>query len=591
MNANRRRPIVVAIVFVALVISVNGLPTTAPAAAHELSTGTVDPAGLTYRNCHEVVPFIDVDYDAADELVPDGYTVLETSEGKATLFLNTISCESITVPGQSGHVTVEDVMESHLSIFIVPPYRDDLANPCTQETCPAEPPHPSFFTPDPHVESTVDSQQRLESYLVQWVTNSEEYADWMTYGTGLGDKVRVVPDMDFDYDPQPAHAYPYLPAVDDRFFAKVPPPALSPFHIGCEGEQRDCSAVVTEPAPVIWEEGINWWADTEEGQVIIHSEFHVGPNQRFGIANGTVTSDDESSALGKMFAAGQPESSQTKPFLSVSGEFTDIQLTKCVRNASNPCSADYHPPPEKDPETRVCTPTQRRDLVAAEQRAVLDLVGDRTTLRDHADLAALAGVGYKDYDHYFVSFAGQGLAILDFTRFADVRAGNPSFLLYEPSPDAADVTDIDGPDFPYSLAGWGYAGPNYSYDKENQRPVYPKELTELCIGASDWFVHERGIHPADTGGMHSVPPEEEQHGHEAGDTPPLPTDCEPICPVGLPHPRIWDIHLWLGTDGVPSISILNPGSCIPGIPSDVGVAWFYPEDDQREVGREHCATH
>lgn len=238
-----------------------------------------------------------------------------------------------------------------------------------------------------------------------------------------------------------------------------------------------------------------------------------------------------------------------------------------------------------------CSASDRRLFLATEQQAVLKLLGsgtdrDLTTLRDHDDLAALATVGYKDYNHYFVSFAGQGLPILDLSRFPFVRPGNPSFLLYAPSPDAADVTDIANPDFPYTLAGWGYAGPNYSYDKDSQTPRYPDVLGP-CIGAGDWFVHERGIHPADTGGMHSVPPEEEEHGHEPGDSFPIPGVEGP---VGFSHPRLWDIHFWLGPDVVPSISILNPGRCIPGMPSDVGVAWFHPEDDQKEVGREHCTV-
>lgn len=601
-------------VLTVLAITANGASVAVPAAAHDL--GATGPAGLTYQNCHEVVPFVEVDYKAADDLVPDGYTVFKNSAGNANLFLNTIGCESITVGG----VTVKDVIESHLSIFIVPPYPDDPVNPsdphnnhCTQQPCPAQPPHPSFVTPARHVESAADSQLRLESYLLQWVTNSKEYARWLRQGTGLGDRVHVVPGMVFDYDPRPGHVPQpgYAPAVDDSFFAKVPPPAPSPFHVGCDGGESGCYAVITEPVPVTFEEGINWWADTEEGTVIIHSEFHLGPNQRFGTADGTLTSDDENSPLGKLFGAskdanivsqatGEPKPSrQTKRFSStdpelaaVSGEFTNIQLTKCVRNAANPCSADNHPPPEaaasSGTDDASCDPTKRRELLAAEQRAVLDLVGDLTTLRDHHDLAALAAVGYKDYDHHFVSFAGQGLAILDFTRFADVRPGNPSFLLYEPSPDADDVTDIEGPDFPYSLAGWGYAGPNYSYNREKQEPVWPHELDRLCLGAGDWFVHERGIHPSDTGGMHSVPPEEQEHGHASGDSFPIPGIEGP---VGFPHPRIWDIHLWLGPDGVPSISILNPGKCIPGIPSDVGVAWFHPEDDHREVGREHCGLH
>jgi hypothetical protein len=229
-----------------------------------------------------------------------------------------------------------------------------------------------------------------------------------------------------------------------------------------------------------------------------------------------------------------------------------------------------------------CDAQERKGFLATEQRDVLELLRsqpgrDLTVLRDEGDLSALAALGYDGYDHYFVSFAGQGLAIIDFTR--EPKPGNPFFLLYSPSAEASDVTDIDGPDFPYSLAGWGYVVFPYN-------ALEPPTALGDCVGRGDWFVHERGIHPADTGGMYSVPPHEDHHGQASGESFPMPGVDGP---VGLPHPRAWDIHFWLGSDGVPSISILNPGPCIPGMPSDVGVAWFHPDNDRTEVGREQCA--
>lgn len=608
MKANRSTSTTLAAICAVLVISAAGPPVAAPAAAHDL--GTVDPAGLTYRNCHEVAPFVEVDYAAADALVPPGYTVFKNTAGNANLFLNTINCESITVGG----VTVQNVVESHMSIFIVPPYLNDPDNPldlpCTPSTCPAEPPHSSFVSPGEHVESPADSQLRLESYLVQWVTNSKEFARWMRRGTSLGDKVRVVAGMVFEYSPQPAHVY---PAADESFFAKVPPPAPSPFHVGCDRGENGCSGVVTEPAPMIWEEGINWWADTKEGTVIIHSDFHLGPNQRFGTADGTVTSDDPHSPLGKMFgpsddanilsqAIGHPQSRQTKRFstsdpelAAISGEFTDIQLTKCVRNASNPCSAENHRPPASDTP---CTVREREADLRDEQAVVLDLVShygpeegrDLTTLDGPEDMAALAqgdpksGTIYSLYDHAFVSFKGMGLAIINTgdngTDPADPtrrRTGKPDLLLYAPDPNAADATDPYGPDFPYKLAGWAYS-PAYDYNQ------HPKFLGD-CITRADWFVHERGIHPTDTWGMMAVPPEEKVHGQNPGQDPIPPTECDDprtiateLCPLGIQHPRIWDIHLWLGQLAA-SVSMLSPRA-IAGIDPEKGKAFFYPEPER-----------
>lgn len=610
-EASRLLSRIVAVLLAVLGAGLLGLSVVTPAAAHDL--GTVDPDGLTYHNCHEVVPFVEVGYEAADALVPDGYTVYKNGSGNANLFLNTISCESITVGG----VTVPDVIESHMSIFIVSPYRDDpdnpsdLNGPCTPSTCPAEPPHASFVAPGRHVESPADSQLRLESYVVQWVTNSPEYARWLRRGTGLGDKVRVVPGMVFEYDPKPAHTY---PAVDDTYFAKVPPPAPSPFHVGCEEGESGCYAVATEPIPVTWEEGINWWADTERGTVIIHSDFHLGPNQRFGTADGTVTSDDRKSPLGVMFGAiddanvlsqalGQPQSRQTKRFSTsdqetlpaVSGEFTDILLTKCVRNSVSACSPETHAAPEYAP----CTPAERHADLRDEQTVVLDLVShygpgdgqDLTTLNGPEDMAALARgdaesrTFYSVYDHAFVSFRDMGMAVLNTgdngTEPADHtrrRPGKPDLLLYAPNSLTADATDPDGADFPYNLVGWAYSP---LYDPE-QHPTF----LGGCVTRADWFVHERGIHPADTWGMVAVPPDEEgrRHGEHPGQDPILASECDDpatiaveLCPAGIQHPRIWDIHLWLGKEAA-SISMLSPFP-IAGIDPEVGKAFFYPEPD------------
>lgn len=74
-----------------------------------------------------------------------------------------------------------------------------------------------------------------------------------------------------------------------------------------------------------------------------------------------------------------------------------------------------------------------------------------------------------------------------------------------------------------------------------------------------------------------MPPEESWHGEDPAAEQPLPSDCEPApCPAGFPHGRLWDIHFWLGGDGVASVSMLSPAS-IPGFDPEVGVAFFYPD--------------
>lgn len=79
-----------------------------------------------------------------------------------------------------------------------------------------------------------------------------------------------------------------------------------------------------------------------------------------------------------------------------------------------------------------------------------------------------------------------------------------------------------------------------------------------------------------------VPPKEEFHGQDSGDDPIHPAECDDpqtisteLCSAGIQHPRIWDIHLWLGKEAS-SVSMLSPRS-IKGMDPEVGRAFFYPE--------------
>jgi hypothetical protein len=211
-----------------------------------------------------------------------------------------------------------------------------------------------------------------------------------------------------------------------------------------------------------------------------------------------------------------------------------------------------------------CTPAQRRTALAEDQRLVLARVGDLTRLDDLVDLAALAGRGWNVLPHGWNSFRGMGMAVLRGEEIPrpEPLPGRPELLLYRPDPGASNVTDPLGADFPYQLAGWGYLG---SYD-------FAKHPTSAgsCFTRTDWFVHERGIHDFQTLGFVPVPPKEDFHGHSPGNEP-----FVPLTP-GVPHSRFWDMHVWLGAEGLPTVSMLNPGTPIPGIDPHVGSWFFYP---------------
>jgi hypothetical protein len=224
-----------------------------------------------------------------------------------------------------------------------------------------------------------------------------------------------------------------------------------------------------------------------------------------------------------------------------------------------------------------CTAPERREALAEDQRLVLRRVGSLATLRGPADVVALAQRGWSVLGHQWVSVRGIGVAIartdgagllvpgLPSQAIPSPPRGGPPFLLvYQPSRAAADVTDPYGPDFPYELAGWSYAAP---YDHDHHPTT-----AGACYTRSDWLVHERGIHEFTTWGMVPVPPAEGVHGQDRGN--------EPFAPVppGLPHPRLWTLHVWLDRDaGVPSVSILDPHHSTPGIDPHIGVAFFYPD--------------
>lgn len=275
------------------------------------------PDAVFQHNCHEVFPFVEVAYAAANDLVSPGYMPLRTPSGNGLLQIATRHCDSLTVDGRS----VPDAIDSYITVAIEPPYEDTDAVP-----------HPSFLTLGEHDDSADDPAfTRLELYIVQWVTNSAMHASWLKERTGLGDRVKLVPTLVYDYRPAPG----FLPgAVDASFHFEAPPPAPSPFHV---------DAVVIEPGPVAWDVGQNMWAETGTGTVNIFGEHHRDADQLFAAADGTVASRDSASPLGITFGQQQTRrfsDSVEKAFSS--GAFTDGQWTKCIRNVATPCTRENH---------------------------------------------------------------------------------------------------------------------------------------------------------------------------------------------------------------------------------------------------------
>jgi hypothetical protein len=278
-----------------------------PAAAHAHIDGAVEqPGALVEENCTEMFAVPVIDGDVADELVPAGYDLAADPDGRYRVFVSTRRCDSVRV----GDVKARDVIESHISVPVIP--RGQPA------------PHRSFvFSPD--------SPAPLEVYLLQWISNKKIVAQWLKQNTGLGDRVKVVPDLTYEYHPVPGTGTPG--ASDDSFFLQVPAPASSPFTI---------NASVTEGSPPYWDTAENWWADTDEGTVIIHVDQPRGASMVAGTAYATITSDDPDSPLGDLMGEQQTQTLVAPGADVLFNTVGHLHWTKCVRTAANPCSPQDH---------------------------------------------------------------------------------------------------------------------------------------------------------------------------------------------------------------------------------------------------------
>lgn len=484
-----------------------------------------------FDDCHDQANFVSVPVERAQEMVPEGYTVAATGEPETSLRgadtqleVSELRCENVTLDGT--------VLPGPVSMaFAVLP----LTGP-----------------PDGS-EEPPDEDPVADVYLLFFSTNSKPLASWLRAGTDL--EAFHVPGIVYDY--AIPEAIPGQPSGVNTFSFEAPTPPQWAFTV--EGvaavQQLDQLDPAEIPASRAWQDtktpdGKTWRVKLTSAK---HDNF---------LAPAEVTLQAAPGSEMEQIMVTNP----AVPSLAVSGLIPDWKVQK-TRTMVERCSQD-----------------EREAALRAEQADVEAVLGEEfMTLNGPAELAALAardpvtGRGAYDFlDHQFASARGMGVAIIDTASLATgVTPGRPNLLLYAPSPDAANVVDPFGADFPYRLVGWGYT-PSSSYNWEQ----HPTELDGRCITRADWFVHERGIHPADTWQNIAVPPpNDDPHGTATGDEPITPNECgaEP-CPAGFQHPRIWDIHLWRDGAGadLPSVSISHPSATIPGWDPGVGVSFFYP---------------
>lgn len=208
------------------------------------------------------------------------------------------------------------------------------------------------------------------------------------------------------------------------------------------------------------------------------------------------------------------------------------------------------------PADAACTPEQRREALRAMQAEVLQSAPLELRSMQKALDAGGPLEGWR-LSHGYVVLATAGAVAAYNLQPIPPR---PPVLLYEPArtstPD--QWRDLDGPDDPYQLVGWAYLTPFTPSSKPPNRP---------CIAADEWVVHEAGWHLND-GGMQLTP--------EAVEEPPRPAGLG----IYMWHPRVWDLHVWRGGDGVPTIAFANPNERRGGkqLPRE---AFFYVKDGQK----------
>jgi hypothetical protein len=261
------------------------------------------------------------------------------------------------------------------------------------------------------------------------------------------------------------------------------------------------------------------------------------------------------------------------PTRQTSRSLAALGVLLCSAAFAAPASARERPAPAhpsnlQGPGEREtgCTPEQRREALRALQAEVLRLAPRAVDSLERAVQPGGPLAGWR-LSHGLVVIDGGGAVPVDNLAAKDPL---PPLLLYEPSPTSSpdDWLDFDGPDGPYRLVGWGEIAP---YRPGSGPPHLP------CIAKSEWLVHEAGWHLMD-GGMLLTPkataapahPEHQSSGY-------------------FWHPRAWDLHFWIGADGVPDVSFHNPDARRGGVRLPEG-AFFYLVDGRQQPPPEPHRT-
>ncbi|HEV8575426.1 MAG TPA: hypothetical protein VGR43_12065, partial [Dehalococcoidia bacterium] len=445
----------------------------------------------------ENVGFLVVPVERVDPYVPDHYRLLDDDAGTTTVIVRTAEYRATTLGGEPGG----RLRSAVVAVEIEPPD---------------------------------DNSGTVNWYILYWANDNSEFNRFLRGNTPSYPAVDVLGLTCTFIGAAGTHADDCVGETPGGIWqSQAPPPTPSPF---------DMTAVVTDSLVDLGDVVGRYWRDVPEGTVRISSAVAEGDSFVLGPSEITVTTPANTELAGILGGTTRVAELGISELTSGSYTRTLIDTNTLINSGAG--------------TDNVCSSRERRALLMREQMRILALVrsygpeaSDLTTLRDQSDLVRLAqpdpeaGTVYNFYPHQFASFAGMGFAVLN---TGELGPGKPDLLLYAPSPDKTDVTDPYGPDFPYTLAGWGYLSP---YDHE-EHPI----LLSPCIVRGDWFVHERGIHPADDWTMHAVPPHEVEHGQDPGQDPVLPTECQDICMAGIQHGRFWDIHFWLGDRGRPAVS-------------------------------------
>jgi hypothetical protein len=187
-----------------------------------------------------------------------------------------------------------------------------------------------------------------------------------------------------------------------------------------------------------------------------------------------------------------------------------------------------------------CTAEQRAETFRTWQAQVFERAPQQVAALDQAVAPSGELEGWR-LSHGLVVLQGAGGVAVDNVRATDPM---PQLLVYEPSPasTAADWLDHDGADGPYRLVGWAHLAPYLPGSRPPSRP---------CVAASEWLVHEAGFHLMDGGMLLTANATSEP--------------ARPAVPVHFWHPRVWDLHVWAGADGVPAVAFANPNAREGGV--------------------------